>query len=650
MVNPQKIWSSSQLPSLPTVAVKLLEQLRSPEVSVQEVVNLIKTDPALSAKILKASNSSYFGFNSRVTAIDRAVPLLGTTVVSSLALSFSLVSQSMTKGAMAQFYNDYWLHSIVQASAAEVLGSRRDPALGCEYFLGGLLLDIGRLAMLKTIPDDYLPALERATQDPRPLHQIEDEILSVNHVRVGYELMKNWGMPESLLHAINLHHSPFDKITAEKDNPNYPFIQGLALASCIGDCFCSSQKGGALHRLKKLATEFYDLNEQQIEELMSTVRSKVSSTGEMLSVSTADLGDSADLMAAANEQLAHLAMRAQAASSQAEAKQKAVEVERQRLQSENEMLQQQAMNDTLTRIYNRRFFDDALAKEVVRSSRYASPVAVLFLDVDHFKQLNDKQGHAFGDLVLQRLAAVVSEVLRTSDVFARYGGEEFVVIASHPTEKGLEKLGERIRERVEQESFLFEGQRIPVTISAGGAITVPGRDCADVAKTLLAAADEALYESKRNGRNQVRLRVLLSEDERKLLQTVTQRRFSRWLVNNRIIDIAAASQALLKLPGERRRIGDLAQQYKLLDDVQIRQVLATQESTGGRFGEVAVQLGLIARPQLVELLSLQQEDPQQLASTLIKMGTIEPQRCSALLNEYWQDSPIRVANLVPAPA
>lgn len=642
MVNPQKIWSSTQLPSLPAVAVRLLELLKNPDVSVVDVANLIKADPALSAKILKATNSSYFGFTSRVTAIDRAVQLLGTNVVTSLALSFSLVSQSMTKGPLVQFYNDYWLHSIVQASAAEVIGIRKDPGLGCEYFLGGLLLDIGRLAMLKTIPDDYLPVLKLATTDPRPLYQIEDEMLGINHVRVGFELMTKWGMPQSLIHGINLHHAPLEKILGERETADFSFIQGLTLAAAVGDCFCATQKGGALHRLRKLSDAFFQYTEAEVDELVTAARARVDATGEMLSVSTGDLGDSAELMAAANEQLAQLALKAQVASSQAEAKNKVVEEEKQRLQSENAQLQQQAMHDPLTHIYNRRYFDDALQKEVGRACRYAAPLAALFLDVDRFKSINDTHGHHFGDVVLERLAAVVGEVLRTSDTLARYGGEEFVILVSHPTEKGVEKLGERIRERVEREQFLLEGNRVPVTVSIGGAITVPGRNETDVAQKLLASADEALYESKRNGRNQVRLRVLLADEERKLLQSVMQRRFSRWLVNQRAIDIAAVSQALLKVPGDRRRIGDLARQFKLLTDEQTAEILKLQDTTGGRFGEVAIHLGYLTRAQLVELLSFQQENPRELATSLVKLGLIDPQRCAALLQEYWEAGAIQL--------
>ena len=109
MIDPTKIWSSSQLPTLPSVAIHLLELSKDPETEIRDVIEVIKTDPAISAKILKSTNSSFFGFNSKVTSIDRAVPLLGTTVVTSLALSFSLVDAAMTTGPMVEHYNAYWM-------------------------------------------------------------------------------------------------------------------------------------------------------------------------------------------------------------------------------------------------------------------------------------------------------------------------------------------------------------------------------------------------------------------------------------------------------------------------------------------------------------------------------------------------------------
>ena len=134
MIDPKRIWSSAQLPTLPTVAMRLLELARDPETEFKDVIGVVKTDPAITAKILKAANSSFFGFKSPVTSIERAVPLLGTTVVTTLALSFSLVDAAMSSGPLAQHYTAYWKHSIVQAVAAEVLAEQYAQGLSQRLF------------------------------------------------------------------------------------------------------------------------------------------------------------------------------------------------------------------------------------------------------------------------------------------------------------------------------------------------------------------------------------------------------------------------------------------------------------------------------------------------------------------------------------
>ena len=151
MIDQKKILSSSQLPTLPSVAMKLLELARDPETEFKDVIDVVKSDPAITTKILKAANSSFFGFKSPVTSIERAVPLLGTTVVTTLALSFSLVDAAMASGPLAQHYTAYWKQSIVQAVAAEVLAEHYAKTLSSDCFLTGLLLDLGRLAILKNV-------------------------------------------------------------------------------------------------------------------------------------------------------------------------------------------------------------------------------------------------------------------------------------------------------------------------------------------------------------------------------------------------------------------------------------------------------------------------------------------------------------------
>ncbi len=643
MIDPHKIWSSSQLPTLPSVAIRLLEISQDPDTETKDVIDIIKTDPAISAKILKSTNSSFFGFSSKVTSVDRAVPLLGTTVVTSLALSFSLVEAAMTSGPMVKHYNAYWLQSLVQGITAETLSEGSTEGLDCEYFLTGLLMDLGRLAMLKTISQEYWAVLERASVQRCNLHDVESELLGINHVEVGMKLMENWNLPETLLNAVKYHHAPVPEILEQHGSADFELLGAIAVSAALGDYFCSANKGLALTRLQELTGELYKFTDTDLEEFFVKVKPRIEEAGDLFSVNTEELGDPSELMAQASEQLAQVAVREHVASAQAAARQQAAERESQELATKNQQLQKQALHDPLTKIYNRQFFDEALQKEVNRCCRNAMPIGAIFADIDKFKQLNDTYGHQFGDLVLQRVAKAFGQVLRNSDTLARYGGEEFVVLVSEPTEKGLQKVAERIRACVEAEEVHFGDQRVAVTISVGAAIAIPGRTESDIGERLIAAADEAMYNSKKNGRNQVRFRSLLSQQERQLTQRVNQKRFSRWLVNRQVLDIPTASKILLQCQTERKHIGVLAQAEGYLDAAQADRILREQEETGERFGEAGIRLGLLSEDQLTSLLVIQQEDPLLFAKALVRHGVLDPKRLANLLNKYVADAKPRPA-------
>lgn len=633
MVDPKKIWSSSQLPTLPTIAMRLLELARDPETEFKDVIGVVKTDPAITAKILKAANSSFFGFKSPVSSIERAVPLLGTTVVTTLALSFSLVDAAMTSGPLSHHYTAYWKHSIVQAVAAEVLAERFAKALASDCFLTGLLLDLGRLAMLKTVSNEYLPVLEAWQTEGGSLKEREAASLGIDHVRVGAQLMREWKLPEQLIAAVTLHHAAIAKLLEELKQTAVT-ERVVVVAATVGDYFCTTGKGAALERLETLAFEFFQMDQSALAEYLDRTRERIDRAGNLFSVSFDGLGTSADLMAEAGEQLARVAVREHMASTQMEIQRQAAEKANHELESKNQKLEERATRDSLTGLYNRTFFAEALTTSINAASRSAAPIGVVFCDIDHFKQLNDNYGHPFGDEVLRSVGQLFSEVLRKSDVVARYGGEEFVVLVHQPTEKGLEKLSERLRGAIEAATFWHEGKRVAVTISIGAAIILPERDPGDLAVRLVAAADEAMYESKQNGRNQAHVRSLIDTEDRQLAQLVAQKRFSRWLVQNQIFDIQAVSRALLETPAERLRVGSLAQLLGLLTTAQIEDIRRRQQATGERFGRSAIELGYLTEDQLATVLAIQAEPPNLLARTLTIMGLVDKTQADALLTRY----------------
>ncbi|QDT39005.1 sensor domain-containing diguanylate cyclase [Stratiformator vulcanicus] len=639
MVDPQKIWSSSQLPTLPAVAVRLLDLSKNPDAEVNDFIEIIRTDPAISAKILKATNSSYFGFQSNVTTIDRAVPLLGTTVVTSLALSFSLVEAAMTTGPMVEHYRDYWMQSVIQAATAELLATKTPGSLGSEFFLAGLLCDLGRLAMLKTVPDESRQAIETARERGLDLFATENEMVGVNHVEVGLKLMESWTLPPATILAARHHHDPLELIQQHESANDSDLIHATAVASSVGDYFCGANKGQALDRLRVLTAAFYDLDETELEAFLSEAKEKIDSVGELFALNTEGLGDPHELMAQASEHLTQLALRQQAAAAEAVARQQKLEEQTRLLESKNKELTQQAIRDPLTKLYNRAFFDESLQRELDRCARAAATIGVMFTDIDKFKVLNDTYGHQFGDQVLKQAAGLLGGSIRKSDVLARYGGEEFVVLVAAPTEKGIAKVAERIRAAMEAAKFVFEGEDVPVTISVGAALAIPQRDTAELAEKLISEADEAMYDSKKNGRNQCHVRVLLSDAERVLMQKTTARRFSRWLVNRGVFDIPTVSKALVNFECPHVKIGDLAVRRTVLNSMEVDQILEQQQSSGKRFGEIAMQLELLTEDQVADLLAWQSECPQTLAVELVKKGLLERQAATMLLKTYIAEAP-----------
>lgn len=634
MLNTKRLFASTQLPTLPTVAVKLLELAKNPETEIRQVIEVIKADPAISAKILKSANSTYFGFKSEVRALERAIPLLGTTVSTTLALSFSLNDDTMNSGPVAEHYKAYWMQSVVQASAAERLGQRINPATAPEFFLAGLLMDIGRLALLKAAARDYLPVLNSCAAETLPLLETEQAQLGVNHAGVGAQLMESWKLPEAIVQSVRGHHAAPAEFDTLRNHQNFKLYAAIAVASSVGDYFCTGLKGLALERMKTLYTDYLGFPADTLDDYLEDCATRIEQAAGLFSVDVTELGDPSELMVQANEQLVNLTLREHVANTQATFRHQEAEREKAVLESQNRELQKQALHDPMTGLFNRNLFDESLSMEICRAQRLAAPVAVIFADIDHFKQVNDSYGHPYGDFVLQRVAKLFQSAIRNSDVLARYGGEEFVVLVSQPTEKGIERLAERIREKIAAEPFEFEGQPVHVTCSLGTAITIPGRKEQGIAQRLVSAADECLYEAKHGGRNQVRSRCLISDLDRQIVHMVTNQRFSRWLVSKGYLDVPSASRALLEAPVSPVRIGELAEMYGYLTRAQITTVMAEQETCGDRFGAIAVRLGYLTLDRLVHLLTLQQENPRQLAAVVMRLGLLAPDKAAAALEEY----------------
>lgn len=170
------------------------------------------------------------------------------------------------------------------------------------------------------------------------------------------------------------------------------------------------------------------------------------------------------------------------------------------IEEKNRELQRLATTDPLTGLLNRRAFFDLAEKEIGRCMRYANSCAIIMMDIDHFKSINDTHGHQAGDLVLQRLSQLIKKELRLNDLAARFGGEEFVLLISESDLAMAHSIAERLRQQIEQHVVVTDDERISLTVSLG--VSVYTKEDKDI-DTLIARADEALYIAKHRGRNRV---------------------------------------------------------------------------------------------------------------------------------------------------
>lgn len=172
------------------------------------------------------------------------------------------------------------------------------------------------------------------------------------------------------------------------------------------------------------------------------------------------------------------------------------------LADKNKLLEQQNTRDALTGIRNRAYFDQKLSADIKRSRRERSTLALLMIDIDHFKAINDNHGHLVGDLVIKEVASCLQQELkRSTDHLCRYGGEEFAIILPNTNKDGARLLAEQIRYGLENQRFQYEELELSISVSIGCYASVA--EINSVSNDYIQAADSALYQAKNEGRNKV---------------------------------------------------------------------------------------------------------------------------------------------------
>lgn len=472
-----RVLASPRLPSLPAVALKVIDLVQQQDVNIKQIAKTIQHDPALSSKILKTVNSSFYGQAYSISTVSHALVVLGLNSVKTLALGFSLVGNLKEQGGENFDHVAYWRRSLYSATAAKALAAQAGIVQQEECFLGGLLQDMGMVVLAQTLGAEYNRLMHKAEGDHNALRDLELEKFEIDHAGVGGALCDKWKLPPLLAAPVRWHEEP-----EAADEEVAPLVRCVALGNRVADIFMHEEgDGGALDAFHHQAEAWFNIGHDQAAPLLKTIHEQTKEMSRLFDLPTGNLGNPDDILARANEALMNITLQAQQQSTQ--------------LEQQNQQLVTEANTDALTGAANRRAFDEYVADQFTVAKPDA-PLGVLFMDVDHFKKFNDTHGHALGDEVLVAFAQTLADAVGDQGTVFRYGGEEFAIVCPATDRKAAAALAEACRAAVQDKARVTteEGQELSITCSIGVACH-DGRFFASAAQ-FIKAADQGVYAAK----------------------------------------------------------------------------------------------------------------------------------------------------------
>lgn len=475
-----RLSSCDSLPSLPAAAVRVLMLARHGEASLVDYAEAVEKDPALTLRLLSLANSSYYSRgNVESHTCREAVSRLGLDTTLAAVMSFALARISTS----ALNLDSLWQRAIIAALASRHLAARLCPEKAGMLFTISLLQDIGVLAAIALNEDDY-HRLISSTEGHDSLVAAEQALYGCDHALIGAWLAHSWGLPVHLVRGIASTHGGLDVTT--------PDALCLRLSGPVADAWLSGSPARAfvslLHRFETLG----DVLPVSLATLLEEVQSALPDMVQLLDITAPPKYDNQSLLEEAQQ---HLFRQALSLTARLDTQ----EVELEMLRQGQTELEQRSRRDDLTGLANRAWIESQLKERFRLSREQGRSLSVVFIDIDHFKQLNDYYGHLLGDRVLESFAAALQESIREGDLAGRYGGEEFLVVLPDEQEEGAMAMASRLTQRLSSQPMVHaEGVPIHVSVSVGIAC-LEDADFGN-AREMIDAADQSMYRVKREGR------------------------------------------------------------------------------------------------------------------------------------------------------
>ncbi len=478
----ERIRGARSLPSPPIVAAKLIELGEDPDVGLAQLVDVLRNDPALSARILRLANSPLYARRRRAENLHQAVVMLGLDAVFTAALSLTLVGDRDALGASAPSFRKRWTRSVHAAVVAQLLAARCGGATPGSAFLAALVQDIGILVLGRLEPTLY--AALPADSSHEEFVEREREVLGTDHAAVGAVLLEAWRLPDEIVQAVAKSHRGGTSGSNADRLADIVAVSALVADGILG----ASQQ---LVAATAAADHLLGVDALEFSKLLDSVAETLPDLALMLE---ADAPSPQVLAERAADAMIARQMQQRHAIEQLQVDLAGVSEVARQLEVANR-------SDLLTGLLNRRYLDEVMQREFTWAQRHGDGLSVMFIDLDDFRGVNDEHGHHGGDAVLRTLADRMVATLRDEDLIGRFGGDEFVVLLPATVGWQAEIVAQRVLNAVTARPFVIEaGVEHEQSVTIGIASLDEFADVSSIDE-LLRLADEALYAAKREGKS-----------------------------------------------------------------------------------------------------------------------------------------------------
>ena len=361
------VLNSEELPVLPVVASELIELTSKEDTSLSDIATLVSRDVALTAKILKLANSAFYNFPNRIVSIQQALSILGVNAIRSLVLSFSFLDINHVKGKNAFDFEKFWVQSLTSAITAKLILEKVEGANTEEIFTAALLQNLGQLILAKTVPEQYGEILAAMDEEHGDSRSAELAAFGADHCWIGHEVAKHWGIPDSLTLPMLHHHNP-EKFTGGDKNLILA-TKAIYLSDILLNILYSENPQNFHRKFTEQSKKLLRLKPDDIEFVLGRAHIEVEQSGEFFGLNMLETKPVQEILQEANIRLSLLNLDYEQINKELVQTHMALEKLTRELQEKNTILNDLAITDGLTGVFNNRHFQDALDKELSRSKR-----------------------------------------------------------------------------------------------------------------------------------------------------------------------------------------------------------------------------------------------------------------------------------------